>query len=294
MAKLSCQVCGAEYRGKPKSSYCSTACAGVGKSKHADEARAKAVKVCRECSKPYKPRYGQWWAFRDSKYCSLECANSGKQQTIDAIENRLEWYPETGCLVWLGHKNVGGYGLFRSNGKRSVVHRILWELKNGPVPEGLQLDHICKNPACCNLKHLRAVTPQVNVLYSDNACARNARKQVCPKCGGAYAVHSDGQGRYCKSCTSEKATQRSRQRYYDDPEFRERQRIHALEYQEKLKNNPDAIDHSRGRPRNEVCPKCGGPYGSFPNGNRYCMTCRNAWQRARDARRKAESNKEIS
>jgi hypothetical protein len=129
--------------------------------------------------------------------------------------------PVTGCHVWIGYRNKEGYGRARFQGSKQMVHRIIWEYKNGPVPEGLELDHICRNRSCCNPEHLRAVTAQVNILASDNLCAQNARKTHCPKCGGEYSVNKIGR-RFCRPCFNKNYAAYVRRRRAEDPEFRQR------------------------------------------------------------------------
>jgi hypothetical protein len=68
------------------------------------------------------------------------------------------------CILWIGSLNRNGYGRFRSRGSRlSLAHRWSWEQVHGPVPEGKELDHICRNRACVNVSHLEAVSHLVNV-----------------------------------------------------------------------------------------------------------------------------------
>src|SRR3954468_21995491 len=64
------------------------------------------------------------------------------------------------CWIWMGYKNKKGYGSLRGRG----AHVVAWELRHGPVPEGLQLDHTCLNKACVNPDHLEPVTNRENKL----------------------------------------------------------------------------------------------------------------------------------
>jgi uncharacterized Zn ribbon protein len=284
-----CEVCRQPYEQGTRnrqqfaaSKYCSRKCAGRAKSHTADQQRIVHTKACQYCGKSYSAHYGQSVDFKQSKFCSRECANQAKQRSFESLYADIRIDALTNCHVWLNYKNQFGYGVVRFNGRRTVVHRIIWEHHNGPVPAGLQLDHICRNKLCCNPAHLRAVTAKVNILASYNLAAQNAKKVICPKCNGDYTERSDG-GRYCKRCTREWTAKYVRERRHDDVEFRERQNAALQRYHEKLKNQPEAINM---RTRNEKCPKCGGAYSTFPNGQRYCKPCRNQWQRARDARLK--------
>lgn len=89
-----------------------------------------------------------------------------------------------GCWIWTGgRRNTFGYGEIWSGGNEGrplVTHRVAWEVTHGPVPAGMCLDHICKNPACCNPKHLRVVTPRQNYVdFSDSPHGKNGRKTHC-------------------------------------------------------------------------------------------------------------------
>lgn len=67
------------------------------------------------------------------------------------------------CWVWQGANN-NGYGCIKVSGTNKYVHRVAWELENGPIPEGLTIDHLCKNRACVRLSHLELVTLQENLF----------------------------------------------------------------------------------------------------------------------------------
>lgn len=68
-----------------------------------------------------------------------------------------------GCWTWQGTINHAGYGTFKMKGKRHLAHRLLYELEVGPIPEGLEIDHLCFTRCCCNPAHLEPVTHAENV-----------------------------------------------------------------------------------------------------------------------------------
>jgi len=67
------------------------------------------------------------------------------------------------CWLWAAACDPNGYGRFMLNIKRTcLAHRFAFEQINGPIPDGLVLDHLCRNPPCVNPAHLEAVTQQQN------------------------------------------------------------------------------------------------------------------------------------
>lgn len=76
---------------------------------------------------------------------------------------------EGGCWEWQAKRNQYGYGKF-SISRRSEVfaHRLSWELMRGPIPAGLVIDHLCRNPACVNPDHLEPVTQMENVRRGEH------------------------------------------------------------------------------------------------------------------------------
>lgn len=82
---------------------------------------------------------------------------------------------KTSCWIWQGAsgKNYGG---MRNDGKLEPVHRVYYESKYGKVPQGLELDHLCRQTACCNPDHVEAVTHAVNCQRG--ACGKLTREQV--------------------------------------------------------------------------------------------------------------------
>ena len=112
--------------------------------------------------------------------------------------------PELGpCWVWTAnaHKK-SGYGKFGVKGKTILAHRWSYTEEVGPIPEGLQLDHLCRNTACVRPDHLEPVPGKVNLLRGDTIVAANAAKTKCPA-GHDYDLINTRyapDGRYCYLC----------------------------------------------------------------------------------------------
>jgi len=109
--------------------------------------------------------------------------------------------PETGCHIWMGSLTAAGYGKFsvRHQTHRGA-HVVAWELKYGPVPEGLELDHLCRNRRCANPAHLEPVTHRVNCLRGLGVSAKNIRKTHCPRGHDLVSKPSRPGARYCPIC----------------------------------------------------------------------------------------------
>lgn len=70
---------------------------------------------------------------------------------------------KSGCWLWIGSRHPRGYGRFWARGRNVYTHRYLYPLAKGPIPPGLELDHLCGNKHCCNPNHLEAVTHGENM-----------------------------------------------------------------------------------------------------------------------------------
>lgn len=95
---------------------------------------------------------------------------------------------EGGCWVWRGHLSRG-YGQFRLGGVTRPAHRLLYETLVGPIPAGLEPDHLCRNRACVRPDHLEPVDHRTNCLRGISPAAVNAAKRTCLR-GHAFARHT--------------------------------------------------------------------------------------------------------
>ena len=129
-----------------------------------------------------------------------------KERLREKLMKRIE--KTDSCWNWLAYVTPTGYGVFTSriSGKleNRRAHRAVYELLVGKVPDGLQLDHLCRNRKCVNPEHLEPVTQKENLLRGIGFGAINSKKKKCPK-GHKYTkentyVYPNNKWRNCKIC----------------------------------------------------------------------------------------------
>jgi len=126
--------------------------------------------------------------------------NNQPQQAV--TDERPAWM-ETPCEPWAGHITAQGYGRVSVKGRSIGAHVLAWTTANGPVPKGLVLDHLCRNRACCNVKHLEPVTPKENTLRGIGPTAQNAKKTHCKRgheLSGSNVIGTEDGWRICHTC----------------------------------------------------------------------------------------------
>lgn len=121
---------------------------------------------------------------------------------------RVDKNGPNGCWLWTGGLNRTGYGKF-SYPRGQYAHRFSYELYRGPIPDGLQIDHLCRVHNCVNADHLEVVTQKVNIQRG-TASLYQLNKTHCPK-GHPYSEENTLRKfsnparfprgrRYCRTC----------------------------------------------------------------------------------------------
>ena len=126
---------------------------------------------------------------------------------------------EDGCWVWQGARLTNGYGSVRvlrdGVSKAALAHRLAYELVSGPIPAGMQLDHLCRVRHCINPTHLEPVTQVTNILRGESPWARRKRQTHCihghPLAGANVRVRRDGT-RQCRECDREQQRRKAQRR----------------------------------------------------------------------------------
>ena len=115
--------------------------------------------------------------------------------------------PWSGCTVWTGPQNGNGYGVLNWKRKRIGAHRVAFQLSGQSIPDGMQLDHLCRVRCCVNPAHLEAVTGKENSLRGIGPTAKNAKKIFC-KHGHEFVkaniMPSSRPERNCRMCKLER------------------------------------------------------------------------------------------
>lgn len=124
-------------------------------------------------------------------------------RTVDRFHSKVA-FAEGGCWEWVGAIQPNGYGYFGlRHGNNVYSHRFSWTLAAGrDVPQGLSIDHKCRNRRCVNPTHLEPVTTRENLLRGETTTAKNAARAACPR-GHEYTPGNTYQyrgSRYCKTC----------------------------------------------------------------------------------------------
>lgn len=155
------------------------------------------------CNLPERARgwcrghYMRWWRYGHPNYDQA-------RKDMDRWRAQIE-FTDT-CWNWHGTINARGYGVINDNGKNALAHRWGYEALIGPIPEGLQLDHLCMVTNCVNPAHLEPVTNAENhrrAAASHTHCRHGhewtPENEYWPPCGA---------GRECRACIKRRSAAR--------------------------------------------------------------------------------------
>lgn len=111
------------------------------------------------------------------------------------------------CRVWEGYLGPKGYGLYTMNGVRDYAHRQSYRWFVGPIPDGLHIDHLCRNHGCVEPTHLEPVTPKVNAERGEKATKTHCVNDHEFTEANAYIAPDNGT-RKCRTCRAEVSARR--------------------------------------------------------------------------------------
>lgn len=157
-------------------------------------------KICSipECGKPHKGH--GWCQGHLQKYRKYGNPLAGRTKYNSPQKALAARTSKSGdCLLWTGSKDRGGYGTIQVSGRTVGAHRFAWENANGPIPDGMSIDHICHNRDCVLPDHLRLATHKENTSYLSGPLSNNTsgfRNVYAKNSGWEVSVGKDGKTHY--------------------------------------------------------------------------------------------------
>lgn len=117
---------------------------------------------------------------------------------------------ENGCIEWTAYVGTNGYGRFYLDGRGALAHRWAYEHHVGPIPDGLVIDHLCRNTICVNPEHLEPVTTAENVLRGLGSLRAGERGRAITHCPDGHPyddenTYTGSRGRTCLTCKRQNA-----------------------------------------------------------------------------------------
>lgn len=138
------------------------------------------------------------------------CARGDRQREggrVNRFWSKVNRRDDDGCWLWTAARAPNGYGHFWLDGTMCGAHRVAYELLVGPIPNGLQIDHLCRNRACVNPAHMESVTASENARRGE--LGRHWRLRTHCVNGhnlaehGRYGTRDGYRVRICRTCGRE-------------------------------------------------------------------------------------------
>jgi len=164
-----CEYCGGMFEITPsrvlsgRGKYCSKSCLEKGRKSQSTLVKKTHPMIelaCQECGASYKTRKDHWKNRKSNRPLLCPSCRERNDAPHAYIEEDRGYL--TPCWVWMGTITESGYGRHRN--KR--VHKVFYEREKGPVPKGMELDHLCRVRNCVNPDHLEVVTHTENMRRS--------------------------------------------------------------------------------------------------------------------------------
>lgn len=148
-----------------------------------------------------RTHYGRWRRHGDPRYLVKPSPRLAGKSVLEILAHYLD--AEGDCWLWRGPVTSHGYGWLNLGGRGHIAHRWVWEHLVGPIPDGLQIDHLCRVRHCVKPDHLEPVTTAENVRRGFGTSGKHGRQTKClrghPLTEDNVYVRPRG-GRECRIC----------------------------------------------------------------------------------------------
>jgi hypothetical protein len=163
------------------------------------------IDVCTYCHQSFEH------SGRHQKFCSRACYEIGRKKPpnerfwtkVDKNGPVPTYRPDLGpCWIWTGSRDAHDYGQFYANGSKVLAHRYAYETGVGPIPEGLEPDHLCRVHPCIRPSHLEPVTRRENLRRGQGLVASKMAQTHCEQ-GHEFTPDNTylwRERRHCRAC----------------------------------------------------------------------------------------------